>query len=446
MNDLKYLLKKYNKPVPRYTSYPAVPFWNSNSFNEIEFLNRITSVFKEENSTLSIYIHLPYCEELCTYCACNKRITKNHAVEEPYIEALLKEWEMYKLQFSENIKIAEIHLGGGTPTFFSPQNLKKLVDGITNNCTITQQHEFSVEIHPNFTSEQHLIALRDCGFNRISIGIQDFDEEVQFLINRKQTFEQTASIFDLCRKHGFKSINADLVYGLPHQNTNKIENTIHKLLLLKPDRIAFYSYAHVPWKSKAQRRYTDEDVPGAEEKINMYLLGKQLLNNAGYVSIGMDHFSKPDDMLCAAQEAGKLHRNFMGYTTNNHKILIGLGASSISDAWTAFSQNEKTVEDYMNKINRKQFAFTSGHLLNDDDMIRRKSILELMCNFNWTGEIYNLSNNELEEFLSDGLIQKNKEKYTITETGKLFIRNIASTQDKYFRNLNSDNKVFSKSV
>src|SRR5215471_4054385 len=278
------LLNKYNVPVPRYTSYPTVPFWND-GLN----VNRWKQIFKEEyfknNSRdgISLYIQLPFCESLCTYCGCNKKITTNHSVEAEYMEAILKEWKIYRQLMNEPPIIREIHLGGGTPTFFSPRNLAKLLDGIFERSIIHPHHEFSIEGHPNNTSEKHLQTLYAMGFRRISYGVQDNDPEVQRIINRIQPLENVKLATETARKVGFKSVNFDLIYGLPKQTLQSIERTIKQVIELKPDRIAFYSYAHVPWTSRGQRLFDEHDLPSAEEKLQLYLKGKELLTAAGYV-------------------------------------------------------------------------------------------------------------------------------------------------------------------
>ncbi len=445
------LLERYDVAVPRYTSYPTVPHWKFNDWNLEDWKQKVSSRFEEENGEVCIYIHLPFCEELCTYCACNKRITKNHKVEEPYIASVLKEWEMYKSLFSKKPIIREIHLGGGTPTFFSPFHLSTLISAITDDAFIAPHHEFSVEVHPNHTTKKHLEALRAAGFNRISVGVQDFDPNVQFLINRLQTFERTQEVINDARELGFKSVNVDLIYGLPGQSIFSIEHTIDRIQELKPDRIAFYSYAHVPWKSKGQRRYSDNDVPKASRKIEMYQRGSERLKELGFMSIGMDHFAQSDDQLLTAYKNGVLHRNFMGYTTTNHSLVIGLGASSISDAWNGFAQNEKSVEDYQMKVLQGKWPIVNGHILSETDLVIRRCILDLMCRDVTTIPLYSLDENhrriayeKLLQFALDGLIDLEGHEVRVTEKGRLFIRNIASALDIYLHEQLEEIK-FSKS-
>jgi oxygen-independent coproporphyrinogen-3 oxidase len=434
--DILQLLKKYDVPTPRYTSYPTVPYWDFSSLTQNKWRDSVVSRFIEEEGVLCIYIHLPFCENLCTFCACNKRITKNHSVEDPYIATVLKEWEMYLKMLPGKPVIKEIHLGGGTPTFFSPANLLQLIRGITKGVSIAPNHEFSVEVHPNYTTEEHLQQLASLGFNRVSLGVQDFDPKVQFLINRIQSFEQTKEVVDWARKHHYKSINIDLIYGLPHQTISSIEHSIQRIKSLMPDRIAFYSYAHVPWKSKGQRRYTEADLPNAEEKWEMYHKGKSLLEQEGFYSIGMDHFALKEDPLFTAAAEGMLHRNFMGFTTTNAKLLIGLGASSISDSWDAFAQNEKEIEAYEQKINEGVLPLVNGHLLNKEDLVVRKNILQLMCNNQTSLDPTMLSpayfkhcGEALAGMQEDGLVNVVENHIAVTDKGKLFVRNICACID-----------------
>ncbi|HRH34214.1 MAG TPA: oxygen-independent coproporphyrinogen III oxidase, partial [Catalimonadaceae bacterium] len=437
-SDLSGLLNRYNKPIPRYTSFPTVPHWNFGSISDKSWKDSVGQTFKAENGEICLYIHLPFCEELCTYCACNKRITKNHAVETPYLESVLKEWNLYRALFSSPPKIREIHLGGGTPTFFSPENLKTLISSILSNSEPLSETDFSVEVHPNHTRYEHLEVLRNLGFNRISLGIQDFDPAVQFIIHREQSFEQTKKVVDWARELGYSSINVDLIYGLPRQTLDSIAFTMEKVGLLRPDRIAFYSYAHVPWKSKGQRRYTDDDVPKADEKIEMFITGTGLLKQLGYENIGMDHFALKEDPMFRAMKDGTLHRNFMGYTTTNSKLLIGLGASSISDSWEAMVQNEKTVELYQEKIEAGQLPLIDGHFLNRNEQSIRLKILDLMCGFKTTlssdfnNDAYNSRvKNQLIELEKDGLIEFSNETVRVTDTGRIFIRNVAAAFDPF---------------
>lgn len=447
------LLQKYDLPTPRYTSYPTVPYWDFATLTEASWKETVVNTFREENGELCIYIHLPFCENMCTFCACNKRITVNHAVEDPYISSVLKEWAMYRSILPTTPVIREIHLGGGTPTFFSPDNLEQLIKGITQDAIVKEDHEFSVEVHPNYTTEEHIKRLASVGFNRISLGVQDFDPKVQFVINRIQSFEKTKEVVDWARKYQYNSINIDLVYGLPHQTVSSVEHTVELIKTLMPDRIAFYSYAHVPWKSKVQRRYSEADLPAAADKWAMYSRGRELLETAGFQPIGMDHFALANDKLFTAAREGKLHRNFMGYTTTRSKLIIGLGVSSISDAWYGFAQNEKEVEAYEEKINRGILPLVHGHQLSEEDTVIRRKILELMCENETVLDhpvlapaFIEAAFEKLALLEEDELVKVSGRKIEVTEKGMSFIRIISAAMDAYLWRNHSGANTFSKAI
>jgi oxygen-independent coproporphyrinogen-3 oxidase len=448
------LLNKYNVPVPRYTSYPTVPHWN----DRLD-VSRWKQVFKGEffrnNSRdgISLYIHLPFCESLCTYCGCNKKITTNHSVETEYMEVLFKEWKIYRQLMNEPPIICEIHLGGGTPTFFSPRNLAKLLEGIFQRSIIHPHHEFSIEGHPNNTTQKHLEMLYGIGFRRISYGVQDNDPEVQRIINRIQPVENVKEVTEAARKVGFKSVNFDLIYGLPKQNLQSIEKTIQQVIELKPDRIAFYSYAHVPWTSRGQRLFDENDLPTAEEKLNLYIRGKELLTEAGYVDIGMDHFALPGDDLYYAWLDGTLHRNFMGYTTQKTSLLLGLGVSSISDAGIAFAQNKKSIHEYYESINAGELPVFRGYFLNAEDVAFRNYILDISCNGVTTLNPKHLPVleeycfPELTKLADDGLVEWNSKEVIVTSLGRHFIRNICRAFDlQLLRSQEETKQIFSKAI
>lgn len=444
------LIEKYNVPAPRYTSYPTVPFWENDVSEEI-WRSALKNTFLLENTIngISLYIHLPYCESLCTYCGCNTRITVNHSVELPYIEAVIEEWKLYQDLFVHKPVISEIHLGGGTPAFFSPENLGKLLHDILKNSVVHPQYNFSFEAHPKNTSLEHLKVLFGFGFKRISIGVQDLDEKILRSIHRDQTFEQVKECVENARAIGFTSVNFDLIYGLPFQTINTQKKTLNKIMELLPDRVAYYSYAHVPWLKKAQRSFTEEDLPANEDKLNLYFLGKELFNKAGLSDIGMDHFALSSDELFLAQKNNKLHRNFMGFTTTQSKLLIGLGVSAISDAWFAYIQNNKTIEGYFKEINNKKFAIHNGHLLTEIDLLVRKKILDLMCRHKTDISDFPDRNGlikRLEKYKTDDLIEMNDMKIMITEKGKQFIRNICMELDLRLKEKKMGEQLFSKVV
>lgn len=450
------LIKKYDVAGPRYTSYPTVPHWQTDNFSSEAWKKRLVETFSITNHTsgISLYIHLPYCESLCTFCACHKRITKNHGVEEPYIEAVLKEWQMYAAMFPNKPRIAEIHLGGGTPSFFAPNMLHKLIQGILDNAQITSEHEFSFEGHPNNTNAEHLQTLYDLGFRRVSFGVQDYDPHVQLAIHRIQPFENVKKVTELAREIGYTSISHDLVFGLPYQQLSSIEDTIRQTLSMKPDRIAFYSYAHVPWlKGNGQRGFDESNLPSGEEKRALYERGRAMFEENGYIEIGMDHFALPHDTLNKAQENGTLHRNFMGYTTTQSKVLLGLGASSISDSWTAFAQNIKEIEPYIEKVNAGELPIFKGHLLNKKDLFIRQQILNIICNLetswklsDWTSEETEIIFEKLDELAEDKLITFNEFGLKVLPAGKAFIRNICMVFDMYLAQTKPTQKLFSKTI
>jgi len=454
MTHTQTLLQKYNVPGPRYTSYPTVPYWEEDNFTLDAWKASVKTAFEKSNPKegISLYLHLPFCERLCTYCGCNTRITINHEVEKSYIEALLKEWDLYLELFGEKPCLRELHLGGGTPTFFDAQNLHKLLSSIFEKSIVCEDAHFSFEAHPHNTTPQHLKTLFDLGFRRISLGIQDFDAEVQKTINRIQTFEEVKEITTLARKIGYTSVNFDLIYGLPKQTQHTIQDTFEKVNLLKPDRIAFYSYAHVPWLRPAQKSL-EQYLPEDKAKRQFYELGKGLLEKAGYVEIGMDHFALPDEELTKAYQEGFLHRNFMGYTTTATELLIGLGASSIGDAWTAMGQNYKSVEGYKKAVNSGRFPIYRGHLLSEEDLILRRHILNLMCLFEteWhspdtqCATIYQALE-KLTEMEQDGLLKVQPFKLTVSEIGKAFIRNICMAFDARMLAKQPQTTIFSKTV
>ncbi len=449
------MVDKYNIPGPRYTSYPTVPYWDESGFSAEKWKESVKISFSESNQKegISIYIHLPFCEALCTFCACHKRITKQHSTEIPYIEAVLKEWELYLKLFNEKPVIKELHLGGGTPTFFSPENLEILLQKIFKTSEISQNPEFSFEGHPNNTTKEHLQTLYDLGFRRVSFGVQDYDLKVQKAINRIQPFENVKNVTEWAREIGYKSVSHDLVFGLPHQTWNAMESTIRKTLELKPDRLAFYSYAHVPWvKGVGQRGFDENDLPNGEEKRKLYEKGKKLFEELGYAEIGMDHFSLKDDDLYLSMKEKKLHRNFMGYTSSKTQLMIGLGMSAISDSWYAFAQNAKTVEEYQRIVSDGEIPVFRGHILDNEDLIIRKHILNLMCNLETSWDAKN-SFHELEnvmdilaEMKNDGLVNLSENKITITEKGRAFTRNVAMAFDLRMLRNKPDTRIFSMTV
>ena len=450
------LIQKYNVAGPRYTSYPTVPYWDESSFSLDAWKQTLKRSFVESNKTegISLYIHLPFCESLCTFCGCHKKVTKRHDVEQPYIQAVLKEWALYCELLEDKPNIKEIHLGGGTPTFFSVEHLQQLIQGILSKATIADGHEFSFEGHPNNTTKEHLQALYDLGFRRVSYGVQDYNENVQKAIHRIQPFENVERVTQWAREIGYESISHDLVFGLPFQNLEDVLNTIDLTNSLLPDRLAFYSYAHVPWiKGNGQRGFKDHDVPKDDVKRTLYEEGKKKLLAHGYHEIGMDHFALDRDGMYQSFQAGTLHRNFMGYTSSKTQVMIGLGVSSISDSWYSFAQNEKSIDAYYECIESKQIPVVKGHVLSAEDLKIRKHILNLMCTFetSWTDEAMDFPEREqvieqLDEMQNDGLLHIENNHIEVTEQGKPFVRNICMAFDLLLKRRKPETQIFSMTI
>jgi oxygen-independent coproporphyrinogen-3 oxidase len=449
-------VSKYNVAGPRYTSYPTVPYWKNDTFSLREWKNTLKKSFHKSNTSegISLYIHLPFCESLCTFCGCNKRITKNHKVEIPYIQSIIKELKLYIQLFEKRPIIKELHLGGGTPTFFSSENLKILIDGIFRNTSKAEDTSLSFEGHPNNTSATHLELFAGYGFNRVSFGVQDYNETVQKAIHRIQPFENVKIATETAREKGFTSIGHDLIFGLPFQKKEHIIETIEKTKELRPDRIAFYSYAHVPWiRGNGQRGFKDADLPSASEKREQYEIGRKLLLEAGYVEIGMDHFALKTDSLYQSIVNKTIHRNFMGYSDSKTQVMIGLGVSSISDSWYSFAQNVKGVEEYQALVEAAIIPVYRGHILSNEDLIIRKHILNLMCSLKTSWKDPELYIKEIPEIILnlkemelDSLIEITNTGLEVKELGRPFVRNICMAFDLLLQRNRPETQLFSMTV
>ncbi|MHA7059849.1 oxygen-independent coproporphyrinogen III oxidase [Aquimarina sp. M1] len=450
------LVDKYNVPGPRYTSYPTVPYWDNDSFSLKSWKQSVQRSFTQSNDSegISLYIHLPFCESMCTFCGCNKRITKRHNLEIPYINSLLKEWQLYTNLFETKPKIKELHLGGGTPTFFSPKNLEYLIKGLFTCAKSAEGYEFSFEGHPNNTTREHLQALYDVGFRRVSFGVQDYNKTVQKAIHRVQPFENVQYVTDVAREIGYTSIGHDIIFGLPFQTEEAVIHTIQKTKELLPDRLAFYSYAHVPWqKGNGQRGFNESDLPTGAQKRRQYEIGKELLSKVGYKEIGMDHFALPSDSLYQSMQNESLHRNFMGYSASKTNMMIGLGVSSISDSWYGFAQNVKGIEEYQNLVNQGIIPVYRGHMLTKEDEVIRLHILNLMCHFetDWSAnqlyfdEVANITT-RLNEMEKDGLLMITKNHIKVTKKGRPFVRNICMAFDARLQRTEPETQLFSMTV
>ena len=450
------LIQKYNVPGPRYTSYPTVPYWDEQSFSLALWKQTLKRSFDQSNATegISLYIHLPFCESLCTFCGCHKKVTKRHEVEQPYIQAVLKEWELYCQLLVDTPIIKDIHLGGGTPTFFSPEHLKQLIQGILAKAQVAEDYEFSFEGHPNNTTREHLQTLYDLGFRRVSYGVQDYNATVQKAIHRIQPYEHVERVSTWAREIGYTSVSHDLVFGLPFQSLEDVLHTIAQTTRLMPDRLAFYSYAHVPLiKGNGQRGFKAQDIPQDEIKRLCYEEGKKKLLAQGYVEIGMDHFALPQDELFQSFQQGQLYRNFMGYTASKTQVMIGLGVSSISDSWYSFAQNEKDLDRYYACLAEHEIPVFRGHVLSNEDLIIRQHILNLMCQFQTSWHDADMQFPELQQVLAelkemqqDQLLRIEENSIYVLEAGRPFVRNLCMAFDLKLKRRQPENRIFSMTI
>ncbi len=451
------LIKKYDKPGPRYTSYPTAPQFNE-GFSKEDYLSEIISTNKEENRPdLSLYFHLPFCDTLCYFCGCNMIVSRNRDRIKTYIGYLKKEIELLKKHIDPNRKVAQLHWGGGTPTHLSPDKIRELSGYIHDNFSFTEDAENSCEIDPRELTKEHLIALKESGFNRVSMGVQDFDPKVQKAVNRIQPEKITRQVVEWVRELGFHSINLDLMYGLPHQSLSEFGKTVDTIIDISPDRIALFNYAHVPWMKKHMNLINTEDLPKPEEKLKILKMASEKMASAGYVFIGMDHFAKPDNELSVAMKEKKLYRNFQGYSTNAGTDLYAMGITSISQFGRVYSQNMKTEKEYFEALDKNELPVLKGYRLTDDDLLRRDVIMKIMCDFELdfakVEEKYNIdfdnyfsyALNHMDQFINDGLIQIADRKMVVSDMGRLLIRNIAMNFDAFIEK-KEDTGKYSRTV
>lgn len=451
MRDYK-AFTKYSKAGPRYTSYPtAVEFGTNFKYEEyIRFL-------KEQKQDISLYFHLPFCRSACYFCGCNVIYTAKEESKEEYLIYLFKELELLKDIIDTKRKVVQMHFGGGTPTFFSAKQLENLIlkiKSIFNN--FDENAELSCEIDPRFLNEEQADILAQNYFNRISFGVQDFDERVQKEIHRVQPFELTQNAINMIRKRGIKSVNVDLIYGLPYQDLNSFSKTLEKVIMLNPDRLAIFNYAHVPWLKKNMRKFDEATLPTPDIKLSILEYCEKFLTQNGYKMIGMDHFAKSGDELFKALQNNTLHRNFQGYTTKKGANLIGVGLTSIGEGESYYAQNYKDMLNYQKAIDNKKLPFEKGIVLNEDDKIRKAVIMSLMANFYLDIEMIEKEFNiDFFKYFKEDLvnldeyrdfIQMDTKMIKINETGVLFIRNIAMCFDAYLKKIDEDKKVFSKTL
>lgn len=438
-------LMKYNVAGPRYTSYPTAPDWKG-LFGVAEYNDALRLLAEaDEDRPISIYVHIPFCSQRCLFCACNVIVREDHRDAEPYVQYLIREIEMVRRQLGRQNKIIQLHWGGGTPTFLSVEQINRIYTTLQRHFEILPDSEVAIEIDPCVTSNEQLELLKNLGFNRVSMGVQDFNEDTQNAVRRVQAEDLTANMVDHCRKIGIGSINLDLIYGLPYQTVETFSETIRRILQISPDRVALFSFAHVPWIVPHQNLMPSEHMPDARQKFEIFLDARNAFARSGYRHIGMDHFAKPNDAMTRALEQKKLHRNFMGYTLKPADNLIGLGMTSIGYVSEAFAQNEKVIRKYFRLIDQGQLPVVKGYKLNNDDLRRQFVIMSLMCNFEVSlvefqrrfgdsfQEYFRSELPDLMPFVEDGFITISEETISATEIGMLFIRNIAMTFDRFLR-------------
>ena len=439
------LLQRYDRPGPRYTSYPTAPQFSSR-FGEAELRQAAQSSNGDPiPRRLSLYVHVPFCMSPCFYCGCNRIITRDLSRSETYLARLYREIDLLAALFDRDREVIQLHFGGGTPNFLSPAQLRDVVDSLRRQFHFSDspERDISIELDPRFIMPEEVAELAGIGFNRASLGVQDFDPEVQAAVNRIQSVEQTRAVIDACRANGFRSVNVDLIYGLPKQNQDGFARTLDTVVDARPDRIAVYSYAHLPDLFKAQKQIEAADLPSAEAKLGLLQLAIQKLTDAGYAYIGMDHFALPDDDLTQAQERGGLHRNFMGYTTHADSDLLGLGVSAISHIGDSFSQNPRDLPSWQIALDEGRLPVARGMRLDEDDQLRADLIQRLMCQ----GEVpidalerryaidfatyFAEALARLRPLVADGLVRIRPDSITVTSQGRLLLRNIAMCFDRY---------------
>lgn len=455
---LRLLLTKYDVPGPRYTSYPTVPAWHS-SVGAADYRRALSSI--DDSGSLSLYIHIPFCERLCHFCGCMQVITADRQRSLPYVEKLMAEIELVAAQLSPQARnVSQLHFGGGTPNFLQPEELTRIVETLHRHFRFLPRAEIAIEMHPRTSTRAFCENLQKLGFNRISLGVQDFDPQVQALIHRHQTYEMTEAMVSLLRTLDFRCFNFDLIYGLPGQSLPGWENTLQQVLALRPNRLAVYSYAHVPWVRPVQRSFKDEDLPSPELKLELFQRAYEVFLTHGYRTIGMDHFALADDELSLALDEGSLHRNFMGYSTHADAHQLGFGVSAISYAGGHYFQNLKQLPSYESSLAKRELATFRGFLLERDDAIRRELIMAVMCRGeidivrfekHWGVSFRDYFAEEhiaLQPLIQDALLRLEPTKLTVTSAGFLFLRNISMVFDRYLAGIRqgANNPTFSRTV
>lgn len=453
-----HLLKKYDQPGPRYTSYPTAPLFNS-SFNADNFREELLATNGPEADTdISLYFHFPFCDTLCYFCGCTMMVTRDRKRIAEYLQYLKKEIDLVAPLIAAGRKVTQIHWGGGTPTHLTPEEILDIAGYIRRSFTVAPEAEMSVEIDPRELTQKHLGTLRHVGFTRLSMGIQDFDPRVQHAVNRIQSEELITNVFKWANGLDYESINVDLIYGLPMQTLEGFQRTLQKAMAFSPDRIAVFNYAHVPWMKPHQKLIHLEDLPSPEQKLDILKMTIEMLSSNGYTYIGMDHFAKPGDELARAQREKTLYRNFQGYSTKAGADLYGLGLSAISHFQNVYAQNVKSLSEYYGRLDQGLLATHVGYRMNEDDQIRKFVIIRLMCDLELEKKIvekrfsidfdeyFDSSLNALTPYVADGLVKLSLGRIEIVGSGRLLLRNIAMCFDAYLENMDRSKPVFSRTV
>lgn len=454
------LLRKYDRPGPRYTSYPtAVEF--ASDYDALAYFDSLAEAAKRPGDPLSLYVHLPFCEHRCTFCGCNVVITRHREVAQKYLTYLHREIREVARRLQPRRKVVQYHWGGGTPTYLALDEMRALQQVVTECFDIAPDAEAAIEVDPRVTSREQIDLLRSMGFNRLSMGVQDFDPEVQAIINRNQTEQQTRELLEYSRRAGFGSINIDLIYGLPLQKPETFSKTLNTVIELRAERVAVYSYAHVPWLRTQQKGFDPAMLPSAEQKLELFCLARDAFLEAGYRPIGMDHFAVPEDELARAVETRTLSRNFMGYTVKSAPDMIGVGVSAIGDVDGAYAQNQKKLPRYYAAIDQGSLPIDRGYRLSADDRLRRFVITQLMCNFHvdkrTVEEKFGIDfdrafERELAELaapdglIANGFVTAGRDALQVEPLGRLFVRNVAMVFDRYLLNKRPGAPVFSSTV
>jgi oxygen-independent coproporphyrinogen-3 oxidase len=451
------LLARYNRPGPRYTSYPTAPQFHT-SFGPEQYVERLEMARGSIEDPLSLYFHIPFCDHRCLYCGCHVVITRREDVVRKNLDHLKLEVDLVTERLGPRKKVIQLHWGGGTPTHLTPEQMRELYDHIVERFEILPDAEVAIEIDPRVTTTAHVDAMKEFGFNRLSMGVQDFTPQVQEVVERNQTYEETEALFRYCRSLGFTDFNIDLIYGLPKQSVETFEESLRRVVELGPDRVAVYSYAHVPWIRPHQRKIDAGDLPDTGTKFGLFSSAVQAFTDAGYIQIGMDHFARPDDELAQARLSGRLSRNFMGYTVKAAPDMVAFGISGIGEVAGAFAQNEKKLSDYYKALGAGGLPVERGYVLDDDDRIRRFVILSLMCNFELKldalqerfgvvyDEYFRDEDRALTETIDPEFYQRENGKIRVTPMGQLFIRNICMVYDRYLGRETGEGPIYSKTI